>query len=88
MPPEDRAPRRNRARQARITTELIEIINRLMRSKLETLRLDPGYVELVQQLTEGRTSVKLVAKQRQIDRLSTSTRSSTASAQSDGDEPW
>ena len=59
-----------------------------MRSKLETLRLDPGYVELVQQLTEGRTSVKLVAKQRQIDRLSTSTRSSTASAQPDGDVPW
>ena len=57
-----------------------------MQSKLETLRLDPGYVELVQQVTEGRTTVKLVAKQRQIDRLSA--RSSTASAQSDGDEPW
>jgi hypothetical protein len=57
-----------------------------MRSKLETLRLDPGYVELVQQVTEGRTTVKLVAKQRQIDRLSA--RSSTASAQSDGAEPW
>ena len=30
-----------------------------MRSKLETLRLDPGYVELVQQLTEGQRTLTL-----------------------------
>ena len=49
----------------------------IMRSKLETLKLDPGYLELVQEVTEGRTNVKLVARQRQIDRLG-----STASAES------
>ena len=58
----------------------------VMRSKLQTLKLDPGYLELVQEVTEGRTNVELVARQRQIDRLS-STASSTTNV-SGGNAPW
>ena len=56
----------------------------IMRSKLQTLKFDPGHLELVQEVTEGRSNVKLVARQRQIDRLR-----STAGTESGGtNEPW